>query len=249
MSSPAANALDQYATTAGNLTARMAIHAYGTHEQDWFPWLRDRLPLAGRVLEVGAGTGELWTHVDHRGVPLTLTDFSPVMCARLRAVPGAAVVRADATALPFPAARFDTVIANHMLYHLDDPADGLREFARVLRPGGRLSLAVNGREHMRDLYRLGGPSLADRRTHNGFSTETAHEHVSRFFADVVVEPYRCDLEVPAVEPVLAYLASMVRLSPAREAAVRAEVAAAIAARGSLRIRKDTALVTATRRAS
>ncbi len=32
---PAAHATEQYATTTGNLTARMAIHSYGTNPQGW----------------------------------------------------------------------------------------------------------------------------------------------------------------------------------------------------------------------
>ena len=55
-STPSAHAINQYATTTGNLTARIALHAYSTNPQDWFSWLDERLPLAGDVLEVGAGT-------------------------------------------------------------------------------------------------------------------------------------------------------------------------------------------------
>ncbi|WP_405091808.1 class I SAM-dependent methyltransferase [Micromonospora sp. NBC_01392] len=60
-------------------TARMALHACGTNPQDWFTWLGERLPLAGDVLEVGAGTGELWRRVERpaTGLRLTLTDLSP----------------------------------------------------------------------------------------------------------------------------------------------------------------------------
>jgi SAM-dependent methyltransferase len=154
---PSARAVSQYATTTGNLTARIALHAYGTNPQDWFSWLDERLPLAGDVLEVGAGTGKLWTHVDHigRGLRLTLTDFSPAMCEHLHTIPGARVQQCDATDLPFPDDSLDTVIANHMLYHLDDPAAALRDFARVLRPGGRLAIATNGSDHLDELNTIG----------------------------------------------------------------------------------------------
>jgi ubiquinone/menaquinone biosynthesis C-methylase UbiE len=154
---PSARAVSQYATTTGNLTARIALHAYGTNPLDWFSWLDERLPLAGDVLEVGAGTGKLWTHVDHigRGLSLTLTDFSPAMCEHLHTIPGARVQQCDATDLPFPDDSLDTVIANHMLYHLDDPAAALRDFARVLRPGGRLAIATNGSDHLDELNTIG----------------------------------------------------------------------------------------------
>ncbi|MDX5456788.1 hypothetical protein ACGFI5_05455 [Micromonospora tulbaghiae] len=52
--------MGQYAATTGNLTARIALHSYGTNPQSWYAWLGERLPLSGDVLEVGAGTGELW---------------------------------------------------------------------------------------------------------------------------------------------------------------------------------------------
>ena len=39
---PSAHAISQYATTTGNLTARIALHAYGTNPQGWFAWLDER---------------------------------------------------------------------------------------------------------------------------------------------------------------------------------------------------------------
>jgi hypothetical protein len=58
---PSERAADQYSQTTGNLTGRIAIHTWNTNPQSWFSWLSPRLPLAGDVLEVGAGTGELIT--------------------------------------------------------------------------------------------------------------------------------------------------------------------------------------------
>ncbi|MET7965969.1 class I SAM-dependent methyltransferase [Micromonospora sp. NPDC005305] len=251
---PSARAVSQYATTTGNLTARIALHDHGTNPQGWFAWLDERLPLAGDVLEVGAGTGKLWSQVDHRGrrLRLTLTDFSAAMCARLRDVPGARVERCDASRLPFADASFDTVVANHMLYHLDDPATALREFARVLRPGGRLAAAVNGSDHLAELNALavavGRPDLALPFHQNDFTAETGSGYVARTFTGVTVERYPCDLEVPAVEPVLAYLASMAEepLTPAQQSAARDLVQARIDAEGSFRVRKHTVLITAAR---
>ncbi|QLQ38597.1 class I SAM-dependent methyltransferase [Micromonospora robiginosa] len=250
---PSARAVSQYATTTGNLTARMALHAYGTNPQGWFAWLGERLPLAGDVLEVGAGTGELWRRVDRpaTGLRLTLTDFSPAMCDRLREVPGARVQRCDATHLPYADAAFDTVIANHMLYHLDDPDAALVEFARVLRPGGRLAVAVNGRDHLAELDALGPVidrfDLAVGSHQNDVTAETTPARIAAHFADVTVERYPDELAVPAVEPVLAYLASMVGpLTAAQESAARDMVQARIEADGAFRVRKHTVLISAVR---
>ncbi|MBP1786405.1 SAM-dependent methyltransferase [Micromonospora sp. HB375] len=245
-----ARATSQYATTTGNLTARIALHAYGTNPQSWYAWLGERLPLAGDVLEVGAGTGELWHRIGPRR-RLTLTDFSPAMCARLREVPGARVQRCDATRLPFRDGAVDAVIANHMLYHLDDPDAALREFARVLRPGGRLAVAVNGRDHLAELDALGPamgrPDLAVGLHQNDVTAETAPARVAAHFTDVTVERYPDELVVPAAEPILAYIVSMIGpLTVAEESAARAAIEARIDAEGAFRVRKHTVLISATR---
>lgn len=254
---PSAHAISQYATTTGNLTARIALHRFGTNAQDWFSWLGERLPLTGDVLEVGAGTGELWTHVNHmtRGLTLTLADFSAVMCQQLHSIPGARVLQADAADLPFPDASFDTVIANHMLYHVDDPDAALREFARVLRHGGRLAVAVNGADHLAELDTIGPAigrsALAVSATQNDFSAESGPSYVARYFTGITVERYPCDLDIPAAEPVLAYLASMTDepLTPAQRLAAEDLIQARIDHDGSFRVRKHTVLITASRRAS
>jgi SAM-dependent methyltransferase len=251
---PSAHAVSQYATTTGNLTARIALHTYGTNPQDWFSWLDERLPLAGEILEVGAGTGKLWTHVDHirRGLSLTLTDFSPAMCEQLRTIPCARVQQCDATDLPFPDARFDTVIANHMLYHLDDPAAALREFARVLRPGGRLTIATNGAGHLDELNAIGPaigrPELALAATQNDFTAEAGPTYLARYFTAVTVERYPCDLDIPTAEPILAYLDSIADepLTPHQRSTAEDFIQAQIDANGSYRIRKHTVLITASR---
>jgi SAM-dependent methyltransferase len=248
--SPSARAVQQYAASTGNLTARMALHAYGSNPQDWFTFVAERLPAGGDVLEVGAGTGALWSRVDRRDMRLTLTDFSPAMCARLRAVEGAVVRRCDATRLPFGDAVFDTVIANHMLYHLDDPEAALREFARVVRPGGRVFVAVNGREHHAEITALGPaigrPDLVLSAVHNDVTAEAVPGRLARYFGTVTVDDYRGDLAVPAPEPVLAYFTSMANepLTPAQESAARALIQARIAAGGVFRIRRRTVLITA-----
>lgn len=251
-STPAAHAVAQYAATDGRLAARIALHRdHGTNPQGWFDWLVERLPLAGDVLEAGAGTGVLWSHADPAAPrSLTLTDFSAAMCARLAGVPGARVLRCDATRLPVPAGSFDLVVANHMLYHLDDPEAGVREFARVLRPGGRLAASTNGAGHLAELDDLaaaiGRPDARVAGRLSNFLAESGAALAGRHFAEVRVERYPCDLAVTAVEPVLDYLDSLAdpALSPAERAAARGLVQAQIDATGAFRVGKHSVLITA-----
>lgn len=228
----------------------MAVHEYGTNPQNWFAWLAERLDVRGDVLEVGAGTGKLWSEVPYDGARLTLTDFSEAMCAELRRVPRAVVRQADATDLPFDDASFDLVIANQMLYHLDDPSAALAEFARVLRPGGRLVAAVNGQDHMDDLRALGRvigrPGLIRGLVMNDVVAETVGPLVAEHFSDVAVERYPSDLQIPTVEPVLDYLNSLTTssLTADEQAAVRDVVQTRIDADGYFFVRKHVVLVTA-----
>ncbi|KAI9756771.1 MAG: hypothetical protein M1815_002943 [Lichina confinis] len=251
---PSTHAVSQYASTSQKLDARRAILAFDSNDRSWYDWLGERLDAVGDVLEVGAGTGELWGAVDHSRARLTLTDFSDAMCEQLRTLDvglgGATVERCDAASLPFPDASFDLVVANHMLYHVDDPEAALREFARVLRPGARLAVALNGRDHIAELLQIGDavgrPSpIVDAAR---ISAETAPDLLSRHFEAVAAEPFPGEFVVPTPEPVLAYVASWGDdpLSADQDASVRRIVDDKIAAEGSFRIRKDMVLLTARR---
>ena len=62
-----------------------------------------------------------------------------------------ALVAADATALPLPDGVADLTLAMHMLYHVPDPSQAVRELRRVTRPGGRVVIGLNGLDHLREL--------------------------------------------------------------------------------------------------
>ncbi|KAK0622950.1 S-adenosyl-L-methionine-dependent methyltransferase [Immersiella caudata] len=212
---PSKHAANQYSATSSNLSQRLAIHDWSTTSQSWFSWVRDRLPTSGNLLEVGAGTGLLWQQPDHPLPPnlhLTLTDFSPAMCEELRfSVPSAKVAQCDAASLPFPSASFDVLVANHMLYHLDDPDAALREFARVLRPGtGRLFVALNGEDHLQELFAVGAAigraSLIKKQAR--VTLDTAPALLGKYFDDVKQEGAPGAFEVGEAKPVVDYLATV-----------------------------------------
>jgi ubiquinone/menaquinone biosynthesis C-methylase UbiE len=90
-----------------------------------------------QLLEVGAGTGRISIPLLERGADLTGCDLSLPMLRRLRAKhAGARLAQADATRLPFASGSFDGLLTIHVLHLVSGWRAALREFARVLRPGG-----------------------------------------------------------------------------------------------------------------
>lgn len=106
-----------------------------------------------RLLDVGGGTGNYALALRAEGWDPLVADRSPEMLERAGAK-GLATALADAQALPFPEASFDAAILVAMLHHVDDPGAALAEARRVVRPGGRVALAVFTREDAEDLWLL-----------------------------------------------------------------------------------------------
>lgn len=97
-----------------------------------------------RVLEVGSGSGVHIGFVRHSFDEYLMTDFSDEMLKEAKGLKYEGVRSAveDATNLSFQDCQFDRVIAAHVLEHLVRPHEVLREWARVLKPGGTLSLVL-----------------------------------------------------------------------------------------------------------
>jgi phosphatidylethanolamine/phosphatidyl-N-methylethanolamine N-methyltransferase len=102
-----------------------------------------------RVLEVGAGTGLHLGFVRHSFDEYWVTDINPPMLDKFsHANEGKKgggkilVKREDASKLSFESESFDRLVAAHVLEHLPTPHDVLREWNRVLKPGGVMSLVL-----------------------------------------------------------------------------------------------------------
>ncbi len=113
--------------------------------------------MAGRLLDIGCGTGGLLERLAPRMEEGLGVDASRDMLAlartRLaeRGLSHVAVRQADMYRLPIGDAAFDAVTLQMVLHYAEDPAAALAEAARVLRPGGVLvviDLAPHGRAEL-----------------------------------------------------------------------------------------------------
>jgi ubiquinone/menaquinone biosynthesis C-methylase UbiE len=107
---------------------------------------------AGRVLDVGCGTGRLLDALAERGVAGTGVDKSPEMLAvARRKLPDTTLAEAGAEELPFPDASFDRVVF-HLVVHLVERRRAFAEARRVLGPAGALGIVTFDHAHFGGYY-------------------------------------------------------------------------------------------------
>jgi SAM-dependent methyltransferase len=97
----------------------------------------------GRFLAVLPALGPLPRRVVGVDIADTILDTARRACEPVHLAPE--LVRANLELLPLADAEFDLVVSVQVLEHLLDPAAGIRELARVLRPGGVLLLSTDNR--------------------------------------------------------------------------------------------------------
>ena len=119
------------------------------------------------LLDCAFGTGKLASAAVKAGALRVVgVDFSEQMIAFARAKhPGVEFITGDVLHLPFADGEFAAATIGFGLRNLEDPLTGLREMARVVRPGGRVAVleAVRPEGRLRPLLRtVGGlgPRLA-----------------------------------------------------------------------------------------
>lgn len=192
------------------LAARQSIYRWQRPQVDLSELIGAALaPVPGGALvgDLGCGNGALLARVraacpDLRCLALDLSE------GMLREVDGAARVCGSLDALPVADAALDAALAMHTLYHLPDPARGIAELRRAVRPGGTLVASTNSATNLAELWDLleacGGRRSA---VLGHWPLERAADALGAAFDDVQVSTIDYVLDVPDVEPVTAYLAS------------------------------------------
>lgn len=213
---------------AGNISARIRLHRdYSVNKQGWFPWIYEQCGIKPgmRVLELGCGNGALWTeNVDKlpERVQIVLTDISEGMIRDARR----AVLEAqeqmqnaafsfesfDCHQIPYEAASFDLVIANHLLFYCEDIEGVCQEIKRVLRTGGKFVCSTYGSRHMKEITDLvqafdSRIMLAAENLYERFGLENGGDMLQGVFKEVSLVHYEDEIRLNQPEPLLEYILS------------------------------------------
>lgn len=218
MSQDNSSIINQYMTSK-NLDVRIALHEkYSQNPMGWFPWLYSQIDFQGvnRLLEIGCGSGELWKNntLNLRNREFFLSDSSEGMVSEVREKYGSAFncIVADCEKIPFKDAYFDCVIANHVLFYLQNLHQGIEEICRVLKPDGVLYCSTYGSNHMKEITALvqafdSKITLSQTNLYEVFGLENGKDILNPYFSSIDVSYYPDELIVDEAQPLVDYIMS------------------------------------------
>lgn len=250
-SNDAAHVKDLY-VAKDTLSIRVRLHDLcSTNPYGWANWVFDQYNLSSgmRMLELGCGAGAIWTGRLNRlprDFSILLTDYSLLMLEKakvsLERDEHFHFAQVDIQSIPLETASFDAVIANHMLYHVPVIEAGLREVARVLRPGGTFYATTIGERTQCELQELYAPyrdriPFTDAKA-SPFTLENGESQLRRHFAQVERREYLDSLRVTDPADLLEYIKSLQTIPPEIEPEFDAHVRAAFEPDGAMCITKE-----------
>ena len=218
LSNEETNIIEQY-KNAKNLNDRISLHEkYSTNKQGWFNWLFEKIDFSkvNRLLELGCGNGKLWQEnkIDLRNREIFLSDISEGMVEEVRNKLGSDFncIVADAEKIPFKDAYFDSIIANHVLFYLNDLNQGLKEISRVLRLNGILYCSTYGKDHMEEITDIvqnfdSRINLSNHSLYDVFGLENGESILKKYFTTVQRMDYQDSLEITESKPLIDYIMS------------------------------------------
>ena len=218
LSNEETNIIEQY-KNAKNLNDRISLHEkYSTNKQGWFNWLFYQIDFSrvNRLLELGCGNGKLWqeNRIDLRNREIFLSDISEGMVEEVRNKLGSDFncIVADAEKIPFKDEYFDSIIANHVLFYLNDLNLGLKEIDRVLKSDGILYCSTYGKNHMKEITEIvqnfdSRINLSNHSLYDIFGLENGESILKEYFFNVQRKDYQDSLEITESKPLIDYIMS------------------------------------------
>lgn len=209
---------EQY-KNANNLNVRIELHEkYSTNPIKWFDWLYENIDFSkiNTLLEVGCGNGQLWMNKrkDIRNREIFLTDVSDGMLedAKQNLNDNFSFFVVNCENIPFKKDFFDAIIANHVLFYLNDLNQGLSEIRRVLKKNGIFYSTTYSKNHMREINELvkefnSNVYLSEQPLYHRFGLENGEMILKRYFKNVKSKIYKDYLDIDNAKPIVNYILS------------------------------------------
>lgn len=209
---------EQY-KNANNLNVRIELHEkYSTNPIKWFDWLYENIDFSkiNTLLEVGCGNGQLWMNKrkDIRNREIFLTDVSDGMLedAKQNLNDNFSFFVVNCENIPFKKEFFDAIIANHVLFYLNDLNQGLSEIKRVLKKNGVFYSTTYSKNHMREINELvkefnSNVYLSEQPLYHRFGLENGEMLLKQYFKNVECKIYNDYLDIDNAKPIVNYILS------------------------------------------
>lgn len=204
-----------------HIDIRIELHEkYSTNPCRWFNWLFSQYHFKEdvRVLEIGCGNGELWVKNKDQmpKINLILSDFSINMIEsaqeNLKDFNNIQFDCFDAKKIPYADQSFDIVIANHVLFYMEDVQKTLREIKRVLKDQGLFYCTTYSGRHMKeitDLVQNYHPSinLSENKLYEVFGLHNGYDILCPFFNQVTLKIHEDSLFINRIDDLIGYILS------------------------------------------
>jgi len=174
------------------------------------------IPEAGRILEIGCGTGQATVPLARRGYSVLCVELGENLAAvarrNLEAYPLAEVQVGDFEKWPLEAEAFDLAVSA-TAFHWLDPSVAYRKVARALTPGGAIALFWNEHVHSdasgdffeaaQEVYERETPEIVKPEDHKGLPRpDEVHDRSGEIegtglFGGVITRKYRWDASYDA----------------------------------------------------
>lgn len=177
------------------------------------------LPPQAKVLDAGCGTGRDAQFLHQSGFGVVGVDFAPGMIELASSrYPDIQFVEADIRDLPFEDQVFDGIWCHAVLINMETSVDvekALREFHRVLKPGGVMHLLVKRRtSDGSKLYVAEDPGISGHRLVQYFDQEEIEKMVTGLgFSVEISEEYEEDDRNPRGRAGVVWLHFMAKKAP------------------------------------
>lgn len=212
--------LQQYIDSS-NLNANIILQEkFSSNKDGWYNWVFRNMDLNKkcRVLEIGCGNGALWlknlNNIDI-DIDITLTDICQDMIDEAKGNlekynKNLSFKRINPNDIPFEDESFDIVIANHILFYMNDLDKVLSEIHRVLKKKGQFYCSTIGNDHMRELEQLllgfnEKMKISEERLSAKFGIDNAELILNKYFENIDKYLYKDNLIVNDTKAILEYI--------------------------------------------